>query len=489
MVEAAALFAACEKTAEAMELMVYAERVLPNSIEAEEGVIGSLLLDGEALGKLRDLEAADFFNEGCRRTYEACRAVHERGSPVDQLTVADELAHRGQLADVGGHGYLSSLIAALPTSLHAEGYADIVRRLAVLRGFVEAGSEVAAMGYAAGEVEESLARGEALLAKLRDRSVTGEAVTLRSLLDKFLEEMNAAPLPDAPLVDGKSPVPMGLADLDQLLGGMQRSDLVIVAARPSVGKSALAVSVARNAAAQGARVGVVSLEMSNEQVALRLLAAETGVDTQRLRLHLCSADEERRITQAVGRLSDLVMYMEDRSTQTVKGIASWARRIHDRRGLDLLVVDYLQLIQGTSGRAQDRVQEVTQISRELKALARNLHIPLLVCSQLNRQVESRASHRPMLSDLRDSGSIEQDADVVMFIHREELYTPEEQWDALGKVDMRGNPIPYPAGVAEIIVAKHRNGPVGSLWLRFNGRLARFEDLPINVDAEGVVTGR
>ncbi len=462
--------------------IVYAERVLPSSIEAEEGVIGSLLLDAEVMGKLRDLKASDFFNEGCRKVFQACLALQEANVPIDELTVANRLARDGDLAEIGGKAYLSSLIAALPTSLHAEGYADIVRRLAVLRGFVEAGSEVAAMGYAVGEVEESLGRAEGLIAKLRDRSAKGEAVTLRDVLDKFLAGMAESVMP-GPRSEGTAPIPTGLADLDQLLGGMQRSDMVVVAARPSVGKSALAVNIARNATAQGMRVGIVSLEMSNEQIGLRLLASETGVDTHRLRLHLYSSDEERRITQAAGRLSDLVMYMEDRSTQTVKGIASWARRIHDRRGLDLLVVDYLQLIQGTSGRAQDRVQEVTQISRELKALARNLHIPLLVCSQLNRQIEGRANHRPMLSDLRDSGSIEQDADVVMFIHREELYVTPEEWE------LRNPERPYPAGVAEIIVAKHRNGPVGSLFLRFNGKLARFEDLPINVDAEGVVTGR
>ena len=462
--------------------MVYAERVLPNSIEAEEGVIGSLLLDGEMTGKMHDLEARDFFHEPCRRCYEVCEELQKRNDVIDQLTVANELARRGQLADIGGNGYLNSLIAALPTSLHAEGYADIVRRLSVFRGFIEAASELAALGYGQGEVEESLRRGEALLGKLRDRAAVGGLTTLRMLLDKFLEEMAGAVLPE-PMGQRKAAVPTGLGDMDQLLGGLHAGELVIVAARPTVGKSALVVNIARNAAAQGARVGIVSLEMSNDQVRDRMLASETGIDTHRLRLHLYSDDETRRLVQTAGKLSDLEVYMDERVMQTVKGIASWARQIRERGQLDLLVVDYLQLIQGTSGRAQDRVQEVTQISRELKMLARSLGIPLLVCSQLNRQVEGRANHRPMLSDLRDSGSIEQDADVVMFIHREELYTTPEQWEVTHPET------PYPSGVAEIIVAKHRNGPVGSLWLRFNGRLARFEDLPMGVDGDGVVTGR
>lgn len=450
--------------------MVYAERIMPNSQEAEEGVIGSLLLDPEATAKLAGtLRAEDFFTEATRWCYEACVALQGRGEVVDQLTVADELARRGWLADVGGHSYLGSLIAALPTSLHAEQYADIVRRMALLRGLINAASEIAAMGHESPvDVLRALDAADVLIGKLRERAVTNGITTLRDVMDKFLAEMSGA-VYDGPLTLGTAPIPTGLMDIDQLLGGLHRSDLVIVAARPSVGKTALAVTIARNAAAQGARVGLVSLEMSNEDIGNRLLASETGVDTHRLRLHLYSAEEEQRLTQAVGRLSDLVVYMEDTAQQTIKGIAAWARKVRERQPLDLLIVDYLQLIKAGNDRPDQRVAEVSQISRDLKLLAKSLNVPVLACSQMNRQVEGRSSHRPMLSDLRESGSIEQDADIVLFIHREDLWVTEQEWE------LRVPDQPYPKDVAEIIVAKHRHGPVGSVWLRFNPKLARFED--------------
>lgn len=452
--------------------MVYAERVRPNSIEAEEGVIGSLLLDSEGIVKVAEvLRPAYFFNETTRRCYEACLALYQRSGTVDQLTVADELARRGWLADVGGHTYLSSLIAALPTSLHLEEYAKIVSRMALLRGLIDAASEIAALAYEGPvDSEKALEQSEAVLYRLRTNYPFRQFVPLREVLDKFLADMSNATLP-GPLQTGAAPIPTGLADLDQLLGGLQRADLVVLAARPSVGKSALAVNIARNAAAQGAVVGLFSLEMGKEQIAHRLLASETGIDTHRLRLHLYSTEEERRLIDAVGRLSDLNIYIDDTPMQTMVGLQSRARLLQFQHHVDLMVVDYLQLIQGTSNRPENRVQEISEISRSLKMLARWLNVPVLACSQLSRAVEMRTGHRPQLSDLRDSGSIEQDADVVMFIHREDLYVPQEEWE------LRNPDRPYPKDLAEIIVAKHRNGPVGSLFLRFNGRLARFEDLP------------
>jgi replicative DNA helicase len=270
-----------------------------------------------------------------------------------------------------------------------------------------------------------------------------------------------------PLERGLAPILSGYTDLDELLGGgLQRSDLIILAARPALGKSSLALGIARNAARYGATAGVFSLEMSADQLGLRLLAAEANVDSYRLRVGIYTEAEERRIVDVAGVLSGLPIYIDDTPLLSIVELRSKARRLQMERGVDLLIVDYLQLIQGADSRAQNRVQEVSEISRALKGLARDLNVPLIAVSQLSRAVESRPSRRPQLSDLRESGSIEQDADIVMFIHRES----EEEWER------RYPDAPFPRDIAEIIVAKHRHGPVGSLHLRFQERLARFEDM-------------
>lgn len=451
---------------------VYAERTPPHNLEAEEGVIGSLLLDSEGIVKVAEyLHTNDFLNENTRRCYEACLTLYQRGETVDQLTVADELARRNWLQDLGGQAYLSSLIAALPTSLHVEQYARMVARMALLRGLIQGASEIAALAYESpADPEQALNQAELVLFRLRSRYPTREFISLREVLDQFLADTSSASMP-GPLQSGTAPIPTGLGDLDQLLGGLQRSDLTILAARPSVGKSALALNIARNAAAQGAVVGLFSLEMSRDQLATRLLSSETGIDTHRLRLGLYGQEEERRLVDAVGRLSDLKIYMDDSPMLTILSLRSRVRRLHLQYKTDLIVVDYLQLLQGTSNRTENRVQEISEISRSLKTLARELNVPVLACSQLSRAVEIRPSHRPQLSDLRDSGSIEQDADVVMFIHREDMYMNQEEWE------QRNPDRPYPQNLAEIIIAKHRHGPTGSVFLRFNGRLARFEAAP------------
>ena len=274
-----------------------------------------------------------------------------------------------------------------------------------------------------------------------------------------------------PLLDSRGPVMSGFAVLDELLGGIQRSDMVILGARPSLGKSTLALNICLNAARNGSTSGIFSLEMSREQLAMRILSAEAEVDSHRLRLDLTTFAEQQRIIDAIGQLSDLPVYIDDTPYQTLVEMRSKARRLSLERGLDLLVVDYLQLVQGQGrGYSANRVQEISEISRSLKALARDLDVGLVACSQLSRLVENRPSHRPLLSDLRDSGSIEQDADVVMFIHREDVYITEEEWEQ----QRPGQP--YPEGIAEIIVAKHRNGPTGNVHLRFHNNLVRFEEL-------------
>jgi replicative DNA helicase len=291
-------------------------------------------------------------------------------------------------------------------------------------------------------------------------------VPLRQIYDQYLEERAA--IAD-PVGENTGPVMLGYTDLDELLGGIQRSDLMILGARPSLGKSTLALNISLNAAKNGSTVGVFSLEMSRDQLALRILSSEAEIDSHRLRLGLYTEAEEQRLIDAIGQLSDLPVYIDDTPFQTMTEMRSKARRLLLEHGLDLLVVDYLQLIQGRGrGGTENRVQEISEISRSLKIMARDLNIALITCSQLSRSVEQRTGHRPMLSDLRDSGSIEQDADIVMFIHRDDVYFTEEEWDQ----QFPGRP--YPRNVADLIVAKHRNGPTGNVQLYFRDNLVRFD---------------
>ena len=267
-----------------------------------------------------------------------------------------------------------------------------------------------------------------------------------------------------------SPVPSGFPEIDNLLGnGMQRSDVIVIASRPSLGKSALALSIARAAADSGNHVGIFSLEMSRNQIGMRLLASEANVDSYRIRIGLLSNDEESRLLDSIGVLSDLPMYIDDTPIQTIVDMRGKARRLQSERGLDLVIIDYLQLI-GGGGRIDNRAQEMGEISRSIKGMARDLDIPVIACSQLSRAIEQRPNHRPLLSDLRESGSIEQDADVVAFIHREDVYVSKEDWEKRNPTE------PYPQNIAEIIFSKHRNGPVGTVPLYFRNDLVRFESL-------------
>lgn len=448
---------------------MYAEQLPPHDLEAEEAVLGSLLIDGEAVHRVAPfLRPDDFYRERNRWVYEACLALAERGEAINQVTVASELARRGRLEPVGGHAFLSHLIAAVPTSVHVDHYARLVVRASLLRRLIEAGREITALGYQApADPEEALARAEEVLFRVRTRQPGRGFQHIREVLDRYLEETAPAPTPQR----STAPLHTGFHDLDQLLGGLQRSDLIILAGRPGLGKSSLALNIARNVAEYGAVVAIFSLEMSAEQMALRLLASEAGVDGHRLRLGLYSEAEEQRIVSAIGTLSDLPIYIDDTPMQSIVEIRSKARRLHLEQGLDLVLVDYLQLVRGSNPRVENRVQEVSEVSRSLKGLARDLGVALIAVSQLSRAVEARQSHRPQLSDLRESGSIEQDADVVLFIYREDLYTTPEEWER------RHPDRPYPRNIAEVIVAKHRHGPLGTVELRFVDRFARFENLP------------
>ena len=456
------------------------ERLPPHDIEAEEAVVAALMVDSQAMINVHGiLKPHDFFREKNGWVFEACTDLWQRDEAVNQITVAHELATRDRLEDVGGQAFLADTIRRLPTSLGVEFYARIVKRDATYRGLIHAATGIMQMAYEApAEVENVFSRAEDLLQRLRGGENFREFVHIRQLLDAYLDQ-------DPDEVERKelSAIRTGYNDLDTLLTGLKRSDLVIVGARPSVGKSSFALGIARNAAVmQRANVGFYSLEMSSEQLAIRLLSAESGVDSSRLRLGQNTEMEERRIIAAAGRLSDANIWFDDSPVLTAAELRAKSRRLAtEAKGLDLLVIDYLQLMQGegTPGR-ENRVQEISYISRTLKNLARELDVPIIALAQLSRAIENRHPRTPMLSDLRDSGSIEQDADIVIFLSREELYVTPEQW-AEQHPDLPESA--YPKGVAQVSVAKHRNGPTGTVELRFRDRLAKFEDWVLRTDGE------
>src|SRR5919199_3642646 len=411
----------------------------PHNTDAEESVLGAVLIDRDAIGKVAPfLKPDDFYRERNGSIYAAMLDLYDRREPIDYMTLSDELSRRGQLEAVGGVLYLGRLLEIVPTSLHIEEYAHIVERTAIMRRLISAGGKIAALGYAdAYDVDTTLEKAEQLLLGVAARRATRDFESLADVLREYLEQLERFQEGDRT----RYGIPTGFIDLDRLTGGLQRSDLAIVAARPSMGKTSFALNICANASLKfRATSALFSLEMSNGQLAARLLSTESGIDSSRLRGGRLTDVESRKLAQALGILSEAPIYVDDTPGLSIMELRSKARRLHAEVGVDLIVVDYLQLIVGSRVR-DNRVQEISEISRALKSLARELHVPVLALSQLSRAVESRTPHIPMLSDLRESGSIEQDADVVMFIYRE-----------------------------------HRNGPVGQVSLLFNEKLTKFLDL-------------
>ena len=448
------------------------ERLPPHDIDAEEAVIGSLLIDGSAIYQIATLlQPASFYSERNSQIYGACLSLYQRNEAINQITLAQELDRQGKLETCGGAAYLSHLISIVPTSLDIEHYGQIVYRLSVMRHLINAGNQIKTIGYAADpNVDTSLSRAEDILFRLRQGGGDQDLIPIRQVLDKYFEAVTPGPAAEAGRAEPVPYVLSGFTGLDEFLGGFQRSDLIIVAGRPSMGKTSLALNIARNASVEhGACVALFSMEMARESVVLRLLSSESGVNLRQVRLGLHEETEERRIMDATGILSEAPIYIDDSPQLRVVEMRSKARRLHYERGISLIIVDYLQLMQG-DGKGENRVQEISYISRALKGIARELNVPVIAVSQLSRAVEWRASHRPQLSDLRESGSIEQDADVVMFIYRDELYyASQKEWED----KHQGETYPPPA---EIIIAKHRNGPTGQLNLRFIPKLAKFENI-------------
>jgi replicative DNA helicase len=430
---------------------------VPHNREAEEAVLGSVLVNTEVYYDIAHfLSADDFFLHRNRWIWEAFSGLQEQRLPIDILTVSEELERQGRLQDAGGPAYLTALISNVPSSVHAEAYGRMVEEAAIRRRLLEAANQIARLAFQSETLLDDVVNdAEKAVFGVSERRLTHQLQPLKTVLSEYYDRIDYL----ARHRDETVGVPTGFIDLDRLLGGMQPSDLLIIAGRPGQGKSGFCISAAKNAAQLHKKhVAVFSLEMSNEQLVQRLLAQETGIDSQRLRLGDVRDDQWPLFTQAVSVLGDAPIYLDDTPAISPLQLRTKCRRLHMELKLDLIVVDYLQLMTGDS-RIDNRVQEVSYISRNLKALARELNVPVLAAAQLSRAVEQRADKRPVLSDLRESGSLEQDADVVLFIYRPDQY----ETDTLKQ------------NIAEIMVAKHRNGPVGSVELVFRKSLAKFEN--------------
>lgn len=437
------------------------ERVPPHNQEAEQAVLGSVLIDKNAIDKIADIvRPEDFYQDIHRLIFEAMLDLYEKSVPVDLLSLANRLNERGELEKVGGRAYLTSLTNVVPTSSNVVHYANTVQRKATLRRLIEASAEIASFGYQEGDDTDLLLdQAEQSLFRVSQKYLKNRFIAIKSILPEVFDRID-----ELHRASGKlRGVPTGFTDLDLLLAGLQNSDLLILAARPSVGKTSLALDIARQVAV-GSKVpvGIFSLEMSKDQLIDRMLCAQASVDFWKMRTGRLVEDEDfANIGNAMGVLSETPLFIDDSGTATVMEIRTKARRLKSEHGLGLLIVDYLQLIE--SRRPSDnRVQEISEITRSLKGLARELNVPILALSQLSRAVESRQPPIPKLSDLRESGSIEQDADVVIFIYREALYKQD--------VD------PQRKNVAEIHIAKHRNGPIGRVELFFDDGRVTFRNL-------------
>ena len=462
-----------------------ANRLPPHDFQAEEAVLGSILIDSMTITQIAGfLSADDFYREINRQCFEVCYDLFERDEAINQITVTHEMENRGMLDD-DGPGYLSHLVTVTPTSVHIKHYANLVHRTATMRRLIDTAIDIADIGYQDNpDVDDALSTAEDALFGIRQGSQNRDFVPLADSLVPYLEE--SSPLDQVDGQQDTSPIVTGYQRLDNLLvGGLQRSDMVVLAARPSVGKSMMGLNFTLSAAKAGYKVGIFSLEMGREQIAARLLAAQSRVNHQKIRSRIQSPSEEERVVNSIGLLSDLTIYVDDTPFQTVAEMRGKARRLQMTHGLDFLIVDYMQLINGGSSGRRDgnRAQEVSEISRQMKGMARDLKIPVLAISQLSRAVEHRTSHRPMLSDLRESGSIEQDADVVMFIHREEKFTTEEEWNKSHPTE------PFPRDRATLIIAKHRNGPTDEVEMKVRDAVGIFEELSYQTqDAPSYVSG-
>jgi replicative DNA helicase len=434
------------------------ERTLPHSLDAEKSVLGAILIQNDAFNAAAELiDARDFFRDAHRRIFDKMVLLSERSQPIDFITLKEELARAGELEEVGGPAYITSLADGVPRSTNVEHYARIVKEKSVLRNLIFSANRIITHAYE-GEQDADLLldQAEKAIFEIAEDRIREGFVPLRDLVQASFATIEQLQQHKG-VITG---VPTGFVDLDEMTSGLQPSDLVIVAARPSMGKTSLVLNLAQHVGIHaGLTVGFFSLEMSKEQLFMRMLTSEARIDAHRFRTGFLTEKDYGKLSHALGTLAEAKVYIDDSASIGVLEMRAKARRLMAEHGLHLLIVDYIQLMQGR-GRFENRQQELASISRSLKGLAKELNVPIVALSQLSRAPEARSDHRPQLSDLRESGALEQDADVVLFIYREDVYEPNEE----------------NAGVAEIIVGKQRNGPTGIVKLAFIREHTRFENL-------------
>jgi len=437
------------------------EKLPPQNLEAEQSVLGSLLIDKDAITRIADIiRPNDFYKDTHGMIFEAMLDLYNKREPVDVVSLSNILKEKDQLKDIGGRSFLVSLANIVPSSSHIVSYSQIVQKKATLRRLLNVASEITSLGYQETEkIEELLDKAEQKIFGVSQKYLKQNFVPIKSVLTEAFDRIDELHKESGQLRG----TPTGFKDLDNILAGLQKSDLVVIAARPSIGKTTLALDIARQVAVNSKiPVGLFSLEMSKEQLVDRLLCSQAGVDLWKMRTGKLSEDEDfSSIGHAMGILSEAPIYIDDSATANIMEIRTKARRLQSEHNLGLIILDYLQLMQGTSG-TENRVQEISEITRALKAIARELNLPVIAISQLSRAVESRTPPIPKLADLRESGSIEQDADVVMFIYREAMY--KKDLDTSRK------------NLAEIFIAKHRNGPTGVVQLFFDENKVSFKTL-------------
>ncbi|MEO3937297.1 replicative DNA helicase [Dermatophilaceae bacterium Soc4.6] len=438
------------------------DRLPPQDLHAEQSVLGGMLLSKDAIADCVEvLKGADFYRPSHEAIYDAVLDLYGRGEPADAITVADELTKRGDLTRVGGQAFLHGLIAQVPTAANAGYYAQIVAERAVLRRLVEAGTKIVQLGYAqgGGDVEDIVNAAQAEIYAVADKRGGEDYVKLGDVLEPTVDEIEVA--------SGKSGemtgVPTGFTDLDALTNGLHPGQMIVIAARPAMGKSTIGLDIVRSAAIKHGQAAVVfSLEMSKTEITMRLLSAEASIQLQHMRKGTMREEDWGRLASTMGRVSDAPLFIDDSPNMSLMEIRAKCRRLKQRHDLKLVVIDYLQLM-SSGKRVESRQQEVSEFSRALKLLAKELEVPVIAISQLNRGPEQRTDKRPAMSDLRESGSIEQDADMVILLHREDAYEKESQR----------------AGEADLIVAKHRNGPTDTIVVSFQGHYSRFKDMATN----------
>lgn len=435
-------------------------KVPPHSLEAEKSTLGSLLIDKDAIIKIADLITSDdFYHEKHAMIYRAIVDIFEKRNPIDVLTVTSQLEDKKELDAIGGASYLAELTSEVPTASHIFQYATIVKQKSVLRKLLKAGDTITGLGFnETEEVENLLEEAEKSLFNVSQTFIKDRFIHVKEILTMTYEKL--ADLHDPDTKDKYRGVPTGFRDLDNILSGMQPSDLIVLAARPSMGKTALALNVAQNVAAKGKAVGVISLEMSKEQLVERMFCSLMGVDSWKMRTGKLTDEDFAKVGGVMDELNNMKLFIDDSIGGSIVELRAKARRLQMEHGLDLLIIDYLQLMSGGKAAqygSTNRVQEISEISRSLKGLARELKIPIIALSQLSRAVELRPSKIPQLSDLRESGAIEQDADVVLMMYREDYY--EEDSDR--------------AGITDLYIRKHRNGPIGRIELGFKKEQLKF----------------